>query len=194
MHLFLHSSIATKILRVQEALVVGINDDNNMSTNRFKLNHQVDLANDSDILVALRNLPRGLSEVLDRKLCRVRKRLAARESLKALQFCGVVKQPLKIMEYRESLSISPGQKSLNRASFANDMDQIILDCCGLVSVDEEDNTLHYVHHSVKQHLFTERKHSEDFNVSTLDFKHQLVSFKKGSNRLSGPASNYLLRR
>lgn len=184
-----------------------------MSTNRFKLNHQVDLTTDSDILVALRNLPRGLSEVLDevldRKLCRVRKRLAARESLKALQFWGVVKRTLNIMEYRESLSISSGQKSLDRASFANDMDRIILDCCGLVSVDEEDNTLHYVHHSVKQHLFTERKHSEDFNVSTLDlllvllcmthldysdFRRQLVSFKKGFNRLSGPASNYLLPR
>ena len=79
----------------------------------------------------------------------------------------------------------------------NNMDQIVSDCCGLTFVDEEENTLHYVHHSVKQHLFaTKGPHSTEFNLVNvdqhlgflcmtyldfIDFKRQLAKVKDASS-------------
>ncbi|KAF7118473.1 hypothetical protein CNMCM5793_007994 [Aspergillus hiratsukae] len=66
-------------------------------------------SSDNDILEALKHLPPGLSDIFDQKLRRVRDRTAAKEALKILQFCGVVKRSLTVMEYQEALSLSPGQ-------------------------------------------------------------------------------------
>jgi ankyrin repeat protein len=153
-------------------------------------------------LEALKHLPRGLSEVFDQKLRRVRDRTAAEDAMKMLQLCGVAKRPLTVMEYQEALSLSPGQRSLDRGKFTNDMDRIISDCCGLTFLDEEENTVHYVHHSVKQHLFaTNGPHSAEFHVTSVDrhlgflcmtyldftdFKRQLTKVKAGSSTLIKP--------
>lgn len=73
------------------------------------------------------------------------------------------------MEYREALSISPGQTTLNRQGLLNDMESVVRDCCGLAFTDEEDSTVHYVHHSVKQHLFQpSSSHSHEFDSQRLD--------------------------
>ncbi|RJE18003.1 hypothetical protein PHISCL_09657, partial [Aspergillus sclerotialis] len=152
---------------------------------------------DNDILKALKHLPRGLSEIFDRKLHRVLDRMAAKEAIKTLQFCGVVKRSLTVREYQEALSLLPGQRSLDRGQFPNDMYRVISDCCGLAFVDEEDNTVHYIHYSVKQYLFTMNSAlSAEFDIAGVnrhlgflcmtylnftDFKHQLTKVKEGSN-------------
>jgi ankyrin repeat protein len=101
------------------------------------------------------------------------------------------------MEYQEALSLSPGQTSLDNQKYPNDMNKVMRNCCGLVSVDEEDSTVHYVHHSVKQHLFS-IKHSlsDEFDIKKLDqhlgllcmtyldfttFRRQVAKVTEGSN-------------
>ncbi|CAG8399790.1 unnamed protein product [Penicillium salamii] len=124
---------------------------------------------DNEILEALKHPPRALSEIFDRKLSRVRKKTARNDAFSVLQYCGVMRRPLTTMEYQEALSLSPGQQSLDRGKFPNDMNKVISHCCGLTYVDEEDNTVHYVHHSVKQHLFAmDRQDTEDFNTERLE--------------------------
>ncbi|KAB8237280.1 uncharacterized protein BDW43DRAFT_203558 [Aspergillus alliaceus] len=152
---------------------------------------------DDDILKALKDLPRGLSEIFNRKLRRIRDRTAAKEALKILQFCGVAKRSLTVMEYQEALSLFPGQKSLDRGRLLNDIFRAVSDCCGLIFVEEEENTVHYVHQSVGQHLFTNRHpHSPEFDMAKVDqhlgflcmtylnftdFKRQLTKVKAGSS-------------
>ncbi|CAG8143572.1 unnamed protein product [Penicillium olsonii] len=152
---------------------------------------------DSEILESLKHPPRGLSEIFDRKISRVRNKATAKDSFKILQFCGVVKRPLTAMEYQEALSLSPGQKSLKLEKLPNDMNKVIGDCCGLLFIDEEDSTVHFIHHSVKEHLFDIAcRYTEEFDVARLDwhigvlcmtyldfsdFKRQLAKFQKGSN-------------
>lgn len=124
---------------------------------------------DNDILKALENLPRSLEEIFDRRVSRIRAQKEARNAIKVLQYCGVLKCPLGILEYQEILSLSLGQKSLQRGSFPNDMNKIWADCCGLVFVDEEETTVHYVHQSVKQYLFDTKGHSvKDFDSEKID--------------------------
>jgi ankyrin repeat protein len=151
---------------------------------------------------ALGHLPRGLSELLDQKFARVQTMHNTREAIKVLQWCGVARKALTTEEFREVLSISPGQNSLDRGSFPHDMDRIIADCCGLTFVEEEESTVHYVHHSVRVHLFAEHgPHSDQFNEVDVDkhlgylcmtyldfndFKRQVAKVKQGPSPLLDP--------
>jgi ankyrin repeat protein len=157
---------------------------------------------DNDIIEALEHLPRGLSELLNQKFARVQGMQSAREAIKVLQWCGVTRKALTTEEFREVLSISPGQNSLDRGNLPNDMNRIIADCCGLVFVEEEESTVHYVHHSVRKHLFAEHgPHSGQFNevdvdkhfgylcmtyLAFNDFKRQIEKVKQGSGPLPDP--------
>ncbi|KAJ6186470.1 hypothetical protein N7519_007771 [Penicillium mononematosum] len=151
---------------------------------------------DHDILEALKQLPHSLAELYDRKLRRVREGRAAEQAMKLLQYCGAVKRPLTVTEYREALSLSLEQKSFDHTKVPNDMDRIINGCCGLTFVDEEEYTVHYVHRSVKECLLiTNGPHTAQFDMASVDrnfgflcmtyldftnFKRQLTKFKNGS--------------
>jgi hypothetical protein len=140
--------------------------------------------------------------LFDRKLERLKSRPHAEDAIKILQLCGVAKRPLTTDEIREALTIKIGQKSLDFSSLSNDIGQIIADCCGLVYVEEEDASIHYVHHSVYQHLFkSTQPDSARFNhmvvdkhvgllcltyINFTDFKRQLVKVPKGSDARIDP--------
>ncbi|CAI7598931.1 unnamed protein product [Penicillium glandicola] len=169
---------------------------------RFLIEELCAQGSDNDILEVLNHLPRGLSEIFDRKLQRVRSETTAKDTIATLQFCGVAKRSLTVMEYQEVLSLCPGQTSLDSQKFPNDMNKVMRNCCGLIFVDEEDSTVHYVHHSVKQHLFNiDHSLSEKFDMKKLDqhlgllcmtyldlntFKHQISKVAKGSSTPINP--------
>ncbi|MCJ1310652.1 hypothetical protein MMC25_004318 [Agyrium rufum] len=126
---------------------------------------------DTEIVDALGNLPPKLSDLLDRKLQRISTQHRAKYAMTMLQFSGITKRPLIIEEWREVLTIKPDQISLDRSLLPNDMELIIADCCGLLYVDEEDDSVHLVHHSVQQHLFNcAHAFSDSFVRSDVDFR------------------------
>ena len=115
---------------------------------------------DNEILDTLKRLPRTMSELLDRKLRRIERRnKGAKKALQVLEYCGVVKRPLTSEEFRDLLGVSIGQEAFDSGALPNDMDRIINDCSGLVFVDEEEYTVHYVHHSIKDYLFAKSRPS-----------------------------------
>ncbi|KAJ5193312.1 hypothetical protein N7449_009454 [Penicillium cf. viridicatum] len=157
---------------------------------------------DHDILEALNHLPHSLAELYDRKLRRVREGRAAGQAMKLLQYCGTVKRPLSVTEYREALSLSLEQKTFDHGKVPNNMDRIINGCCGLTFVDEEEDTIHYVHRSVKERLFISNgSHTAQFEITSVDqnfgflcmiyldftnFKRQLTKVKNGSGTPINP--------
>jgi len=58
-------------------------------------------------------------------------------------------------ELREAIGIEPGQTDLVAARLVNNMRQALACCGSLVTVDEEQRTVHFAHHSIKQHLISE---------------------------------------
>lgn len=92
---------------------------------------------------------------------RVCEKPGAKLAISLLRFCGVTKRPMSTTEFKEALSLHPDQKDLDPTKIPTDMNRVIRNCCGLAFVDEEDDTVHYVHHSVKQHLFTGLHHGPD---------------------------------
>ncbi|RAH44039.1 ankyrin repeat domain-containing protein [Aspergillus brunneoviolaceus CBS 621.78] len=124
---------------------------------------------DEDILDALKHLPRGLAELFDSKIRRIQQGKDSHHAMDLLQYCGVVKRPLTIEEYREALSISLGDKSLNTKRLPNDMNRIVRGCFGLTFIDDEEQTVHYTHHSVKEHLCrTKNKDSAKFDAESVN--------------------------
>lgn len=70
-------------------------------------------------------------------------------------------RPLTLEELREAVSIKPGETSWDASQLVNDMLSTLLDSCGsLVMIEEEDLSVHFVHQSVKQHLFSESTDSK----------------------------------
>ncbi|CAI7658444.1 unnamed protein product [Penicillium crustosum] len=152
---------------------------------------------DYDILEALNHLPHSLAELYDGKLRRVREGKVAGQAIKLLQYCGTVKRPLSATEYGEALSLSLEQKTFDHGKVPNDMNRVVNGCCGLTFVDEEEDTIHYVHRSVKEHLSTTNGQdtaqfeiaSVDLNFGFLcmiyldftDFKRQLAKVHNGSS-------------
>ncbi|KAJ5761102.1 hypothetical protein N7520_008258 [Penicillium odoratum] len=146
---------------------------------------------DKIILKALTRLPRGLAELYDQKLRRVQSKQNAEQADDILRFCAFLKRPLTLPEYEDLLGIKPEQESHDPANCPTDMMQVISDCCGLISVDEEDNTVHYVHHSVGEHLSanSDRCEKVDQHLGVLcltyldftDFKRQLAKLREGFN-------------
>ena len=130
---------------------------------------------DEKILDALKNLPRGLAEIFDRKLQRIQKAPGSKNALKVLETCGVTKRPLNIPELQELLALSPEQKAFDIRKLPSDMKRTIKDCYGLIYVDEEDDSVHYVHHSVKQHLFD----GLSCNASLIHFENSQVNLNLG---------------
>ena len=67
----------------------------------------------------------------------------------------MVKRPLTVEELREAVAIDPMKPDLDASSLVNDMTHA-LSCCGcLILVDEEQNTVHFTHHSVQHYLLEE---------------------------------------
>ncbi|KAJ5928123.1 hypothetical protein N7466_007079 [Penicillium verhagenii] len=109
---------------------------------------------DRAILEALTQLPRGLAELYNQRLRRVMGKRNGGQANSLLRFCAFLRRPLTRPEYEDLLGIKPEQESHDPGNCPNDMTQVISDCCGLVFVEEEDSTVHYVHHSVGEHILS----------------------------------------
>ena len=114
---------------------------------------------DLGIRDALADLPRNLSETFSRILRKSGESGNSYQS-RILQLTTAADRPLTVGELREALSVIPGDAVWNPSRLLNDI-HAALACCGcLLVVDEEESTVRFVHHSVKQFLL------RDSDVST----------------------------
>ena len=104
---------------------------------------------------ALQDLPEDLPRTFERIL----KNLCGHNDIKfarrIFSWLAVAKRPLRLEELREAIAIEPMATDINTVHLVNDITQTLA-CCGcLVVVDEEQETVHFTHHSVKQYLLQE---------------------------------------
>ena len=106
---------------------------------------------DDTIRHALENLPKDLSETYSRILLRSEK-LGKYYQRAILELITVARRPLIAEELREALSVVPGDTNWDPAKLVNDIDSTLACCGSLIIVDEEQPTVRFIHHSVKQFL------------------------------------------
>ena len=109
---------------------------------------------DNLILVALRHLPRDLPETFERILS---KHIEADDidiARQIFRWVAVAKRPLTVEELREAIGTKPLQEGWSDAMYINDMKKAVACCSNLVFIEEEQQTVHFTHGSVKQYLLS----------------------------------------
>ncbi|MCJ1462893.1 hypothetical protein MMC07_001497 [Pseudocyphellaria aurata] len=118
---------------------------------------------DEAILSTLGDLPKDLPDTFDRILRKLQHSSAADPQIckKIFDLVAVSQRPLTLEELREAVGVEPGKKLCDASKLVNDMFKLLVDCCGsLVVVDEEHLTVHFTHHSIKQHLLSQSPGSD----------------------------------
>ncbi len=100
----------------------------------------------------LRNLPEGLGNTYKRILTKIgdsysRTALAQ----KVFQWATVAKRPLHVEELREAVAIDANDETWDEDKFPHE-DLMLESCRGLIIKDEDDGTVHFAHHTVRQYL------------------------------------------
>ncbi|KAL8671467.1 MAG: hypothetical protein Q9168_004036 [Polycauliona sp. 1 TL-2023] len=109
---------------------------------------------DEQILDTLRHLPRDLPETFARILAKFTASEDIDVGSKIFRWVAVAKRPLRIQELQEALGITPLQDNWNPRCFINDMKKAVACCGNLIFVDEERETLHFTHSSVRLYLLS----------------------------------------
>ena len=113
---------------------------------------------DAAILTALEDLPKDLPETFNRILRKLQHSNTADPYFckKIFDIVAAAQRPLTLEELREVASVDPGRTEWDASKLVNEILKSLLGSCGsLMTVDEEHLTVHFAHHSVKQHLLSE---------------------------------------
>ncbi|KXG54509.1 uncharacterized protein PGRI_076530 [Penicillium griseofulvum] len=137
---------------------------------------------DAEIRHALNDLPKDLSETFSRTLQRANKPGNLYQK-RILELITVAQRQLTTEELREALSVTPGDTNWNPSQLLNNIYSTLTCCGGLVVLDEEELTLHFVHNSVKQYLTTGLNNSAD----------NMVDLVNAHRRMSDIIMTYLYR-
>ncbi|KAL9025167.1 MAG: hypothetical protein Q9196_005966 [Gyalolechia fulgens] len=109
---------------------------------------------DQQIIDTLKHLPRDLPQTFERILARFTETEDVDIGSKIFRWAAVAKRPLTLQETREAIGIAPLQDTWNAKCFINDIKNAVAYCGNLIFVDEEQQTIHFTHSSVKQYLLS----------------------------------------
>ncbi|KAJ2905009.1 hypothetical protein MKZ38_006665 [Zalerion maritima] len=131
---------------------------------------------DEDIRFALSNLPKNLGETFARILRRSTKSVSdASVQRRILELMVSARRPLTTEELREALAVIPGHSEWRPERLINNI-YSTLACCGcLILEDEEDQTVRFVHHSVRQFLSSPEFCAESLGYTMLDSESQMAA-------------------
>lgn len=157
------------ILEIQDALLSG--SQGMFLWVALQIESLCTMESDEEIRQALADLPKDLSETFSRTLRPKSQNTRQREILAILT---VAQSPLTLHQLREALCVVPGDLNWNLDRLLNNMHNTLSSCGSLVTIDEEELTIHLVHHSVKQFLLGEFKDSTQTLVN-VDDAHQMMA-------------------
>lgn len=145
---------------------------------------------DDEIRQALADVPGDLSKTFTRMLQKHEPRTKP-EQRRILEILAVAQRPLTSEELREVLSVTPGDISWDPGKLLNDVNSILASCGSLVIIDEEDSTVQFIHHSVKQFLIEEYRDSsakkfdiDDANLNMARLMLTYLSYDQFDRQLS----------
>ncbi|KAH8812078.1 hypothetical protein F5884DRAFT_831783 [Xylogone sp. PMI_703] len=105
---------------------------------------------DEDIRRAIKHLPMSLAETFNRILVRIASRGNIRVAQKAFPWAIATRRPLSLNELRECIFIEAGQQYSKPDRFLNNINRIASWCGNLVQINEEEQTIQFVHHTIQR--------------------------------------------
>ena len=151
----------------------------------FQLDTICDQDTDAAILKALDDLPRDLSETFDRILRKSCAPEKDRHSIRAqiFEIVTAAQRPLSLDELREAINVKIGETTWDETELINDMSKTIAAFGSLLIIDEEYLTVHFAHHSVKQHI-----HSKNTDSGANSY---YINLREAESRLGEICVTYL---
>lgn len=122
---------------------------------------------DESIRQALEDLPEDLTATFYRILKRSRPKSQNSYQRAILGFLLASIRPMILQELREALAVVPADPTWDPRKQINDIHHALSSCGSLVTVAEEEHTVHLVHQSVAQFLL-ESKETADWNFTQLN--------------------------
>ncbi|KAK3331441.1 hypothetical protein B0H66DRAFT_97208 [Apodospora peruviana] len=120
--------------------------------------HNTTLISPADILKLLEQPPKDLDEAFNRALRRI---TDTRYGKAIFQLVAGARRPLTLAELRIALHVQPGETDWSAVPLSLPPDaRAIIGLCGggLLEIEEEDDTVRFIHHSVLQYLLSLRGH------------------------------------
>jgi len=121
------------------------------------------LLTQTDVLQLIQSPPKDLMDVFKKALERI---VDSRYGKTVFQLVAAARRPLTLAELRISLHVKPGISDWSLLDLPQDERAIITLCGGgLLEMDEETDTVHFIHHSVYQYLTGEHLDRSDYHFS-----------------------------
>ncbi|KAJ5770531.1 uncharacterized protein N7511_002582 [Penicillium nucicola] len=159
----------TLILEIQDALSRG--SEGMFLWVALQIESLCSMESDEEIRHALTDLPRDLSETFARAL-KARSENAHQKNIFAM--LAVANRPLMVQELREALSVVPGDLDWKPDRLLNNIWSTLASCGSLITIDEEQLTVHLVHSSVRQFLLGKPRKSTEMLVNS-DDAHRMMA-------------------
>ena len=117
---------------------------------------------DYSMLEVLKTLPKTLQTTYQVILSRIASKLrlgsgsnSEQSVIRQFQWILGAKRPLSVHELREAIVIEHGQRSRQTNKYINTVEKLVSRVHGLVYLDEVDDTVNFVHHTIKDFLSRE---------------------------------------
>ena len=122
---------------------------------RLQMDSLVNQTSARHVFKALQSLPEKLSETFGDAIERIKSQSREYWQLarQVISWIFYAKRPLKVSELREMLAVEPEDTKFDPFGL-HERDLILEVCCGLVSIDEQDETIRLVHYSFQEYLTT----------------------------------------
>ena len=121
---------------------------------RLQMDSIVNQTSARHVSKALHSLPERLNETFGDAIDRIKNQCPEYWQLaKVLSWIFYAKRPLKIFELREILAVEPEDTKFDPSGL-HERDLILEVCCGLVSIDAQDETIRLAHSSLQEYLIT----------------------------------------
>ncbi|KAK1773271.1 hypothetical protein QBC45DRAFT_340281 [Copromyces sp. CBS 386.78] len=112
--------------------------------------HSDGILTDESVLNILNHLPHDLPQAFDQALGRISD---LRYGDRIFQLVAVAESPLTSEQLNVALNVQPGNNIWNETKLPRSTKQVVARCGGgLLEVDEEDNCVRFIHHSVVSHM------------------------------------------
>ncbi|RYC64355.1 hypothetical protein CHU98_g1879 [Xylaria longipes] len=138
------------IIEIENALIQGA--DGMFLWVFFQVQELCEQACDEDIRHTIANLPEGLEDTFRRVLRRISSRRNSELARRTFPWIAAAARPLSLEEVREAIAIEIGQQYTKAERLCNHVNSIISSCENLLHIDEEDGSVQFAHHSIKQFL------------------------------------------
>ncbi|KAF5640228.1 heterokaryon incompatibility protein het-E-1 [Fusarium sp. NRRL 25303] len=120
---------------------------------------------DSAIREAIRDLPRDLTETYERNLLKSSSSDSKGHHIRIFKLLVGAREPLKTEQLREAISVKTGETIWSPQQHISNIQAALRFCGCLVMVDEEDDTVRFIHHSARSFCLNSPRNATEWTFT-----------------------------